>query len=284
MTDPASMAADPSSLTEPPPELDRRLFNESIERSMRVLGLFQYEKPTTIADVARTTGIGRSAAQRYVYTWHMLGYIKRADRGNGYVLTPKVLDIATRYLRTNTRLERAQAYLAECARRTLETVLWGELDGTDFVLLLRIPSPRSSNVNTPIGSRYPAHTSSSGLAMLAFMEPAAAAAVLDRSALVAYTAHTVTDRPTLDRMLAEVREKGYCITEQHYSRGAISISAPVFEQGERPVAAVNISTFLSRHSRQSAESELVPAVVETAQIISSILGNSGRSYGPFELG
>lgn len=277
------MPADPPP-NDPAPPLDRRLFNESIDRSMRVLGLFQYETPVSIADVARATEIGRSAAQRYVYTWHALGYIKRAERGSGYVLTPKVLDVATRYLRTNTRLERAQAYLAEAARRTAETVLWGELDGTDFVLLLRIPSPRTSNVITPIGSRYPAYTSSSGLAMLAFMATDEAAAILDRSRLVAHTAHTVTDRARIDELLADVREKGYCITEQTYARGAISVSAPVFEQGDRPVAAVNISTFLSRHSRQSVEAELVPAVVETAQVISSVLGNSGRGFGPLDGG
>lgn len=260
------------------PVRDPRLFNEALDKAMRLLGVFRYEEPLTIAEAARQADITRSAAQRYVYTWRELSYLKKAPEGGGFLLAPRVLDIASRYLQTNKRLERAQPYLAECGRRTLETVIWGEMDDTDFVLLFRFPSPRPLNVYTPIGKRYPAYSVASGLAILAFMPPAVAADVLDRSKLVPFTDHTVTDRRKLDRVLETVRKTGYCITEQTYSRGAISISAPVFDSKNVPVAAVNISTFLARHSRQNAEAELAPVVVETAQVISGLLGNSTKQF------
>lgn len=151
---------------------------------------------------------------------------------------------------------------------------WGELDGTDFVLLPRIPSQRSSSVNTPVGMRYPVHTSSSGLAILAFLPQDEADAILDRMVIQPRTPHTVRDREALQAMLAEVREAGYCITEQFYARGAISVSAPVFDASNRPIAAVNISTFLARHPRRSVEAELAPVVLETAHMISNVLGAS----------
>lgn len=265
-------------------ERDPRLFVDSLEKGMRVLALFNYDTALTISDVAQRTGIGRSAAQRYVYTWFELNYIRKAASGKGYVLTPRVLNGAMQYLRSNSSLERAQPYLADANRQTLETVLWGELDDTEFVLLFRIPSQRSVSVNTPIGMRYPVHTSSSGLAILAFLPPETAADILDRAPLIARTPYTLTDRAVLDATLADIRETGYCITEQAYARGGISVSAPVFDAADRPIAAVNISTLLARHSRASVEAELVPVVVGTAQLISGVLGNTGRSMPGVEAG
>lgn len=43
------------------------------------------------------------------------------------------------------------------------------------------------------------------------------------------------------------------------------------DSGNNVVAAVNISTVLVRHSRESVQNNLAPEVLETAQLISRLL-------------
>lgn len=252
---------------------DERIFVESVHKAMRVLDAFRCDTPLTIADIAQLTGIGRSAAQRFIHTWNVMGYIRKADGGKGYVLTPKALMPANRFLNSHYVLERAHPYLVEAVRRSQERVGYGELDGTDYVLLYQAPSARAFDLHNPVGTRYRAYLATSGLAIMAFLPDEDVEAILARSDLVAVTDHTITDRAGIMALLADVRQKGYCITEQLSSHSRISVSVPVFRTRSKVVGAVNISTLLVRHSRQSVETELMPIAVETARAISSIFSD-----------
>lgn len=265
-----------SSATVAPAGADPRLFVDSLDKAMRVLAVFRYDKPTSIADVAKLTGIGRSAAQRYVHSWHVLNYIRLAPSGKGYVLAPGGLGLTTQFLQSNFVLDRAQPYLMEVNRRTQETVFWGELDDLEFVLLLQIPGQGSTFFHANIGTRYPAIHSTSGLAILAFLPRAHADAIIERSVAMMLPSRTVMDRPAIQAILDNVRSTGFCITEQILFDGRISVSAPVFDARNQAIAAVNISTLLLRHSRQSVENELAPLVVEAAQAISTALGRNTK--------
>jgi IclR family transcriptional regulator, pca regulon regulatory protein len=248
---------------------DERLFVESAEKAMRVLEVFRCDKPHSVADVARLTGIGRSAAQRFIHTWLVMSYIRKAESGKGYVLTPRVLRTTHQYYRSHYVLERAHPYLVEAGRRAEERVGFGEIDDTDYVLLFQTPSPRSSDPFNIMGTRYPAYLSTSGLAIMAFLPKEEVDAILARTDLAAVTSHTITDPKAIHRLLAETRKKGYCITEQLSDYGRIAVSAPVFEGG-KVIGAVNISTLLVRHSRASVEAELMPIAFETARTVSAI--------------
>jgi len=252
---------------------DERLFVESVQKAMRVLEIFRCDKPISVAEIARMSGIGRSAAQRFVHTWLVMGHIRRDASGKGYVLTPQVLDLAHQYYRSHYVLQRAHPYLVDAGRRAQERVGFGELDGTDYMILYQTPSPRASDPFNPAGSRYPAYLATSGLAIMAFMPPEEVDDILARTNFVAPTKHTLTDVRAIRAFLSQIRQQGYCITEQFSDYGRISVSAPVFEAANKVIGAVNISSLLVRHSRQSVESELMPIAFETAQTISAIFQN-----------
>jgi IclR family pca regulon transcriptional regulator len=200
-----------------------------------------------------------------------MGHIRKREPGKGYVLTPRILTGANQYYRTHDVLKRAHPYLVEAGKRADERFGFGELDGTDYVLLYQTPSTRSSDPSNPVGTRYAAYLATSGLAIMAFMPRPEVEEILDRTRFEAVTEHTITDRGRIEALLDDIRQKGYCITEQLSSYGRISVSAPVFGKDGRVVAAVNISTLLVRHSRQTVESELMPIAFETARTISSII-------------
>src|SRR5579875_1854067 len=74
-----------------------RDFVLSLERGLAVLKAFDREHPRlTLAEVARTTGMTRAAARRFLLTLVELGYMGVSDRE--FFLRPRVLELGHAYL------------------------------------------------------------------------------------------------------------------------------------------------------------------------------------------
>jgi len=88
----------PSSSTSDDPE-DARAphFVQSLERGLAVIRAFdEHNVELTLSDVARSTGLTRAAARRFLLTLADLGYV-RTD-GRWFSLSPRVLELGYAYL------------------------------------------------------------------------------------------------------------------------------------------------------------------------------------------
>lgn len=249
------------------------LFIASLAKGIRVLECFDRNKRSlSLSEIAVASGIGKSAAQRAVYTLHALGYLRRDDHGRSYRLAPKVMALSRAYVASSDLVEAALPFIRQCNDSTGETVNLTELDGTDVVYLARAPGRHIVTIEISVGSRLPAYCVGPGLAMLAFSDPDKAKDILDRSDIRAHTANTVTDRAALSRWLDRIRIDGYVIADQLMFEGEHSIAAPVIGPDGKAIAAVNISTPASRSTLHDLQTKLVPAVIETARQISMKMG------------
>jgi DNA-binding IclR family transcriptional regulator len=70
---------------------------------------------------------------------------------------------------------------------------------------------------------------------------------------------------------AKVRAHGYSLTNQEAFVGDISVAAPIFNESEAVVAAVNIAVPWPRWSVERVEAELAPVVIGAAGSISRAL-------------
>ena len=130
-------------------EPDPRLFVGSMEKGMRVLELFnEHPMPLSIGDIAEKTLMGRSAAQRYVYTLHQLGYLNKDAESKKYFPALKLIGLVRGLHRHRSQRDLAYPLLQALAAETLETVSWVELDGDDVVV---------SSLNWTSGSADPDH-------------------------------------------------------------------------------------------------------------------------------
>lgn len=254
-------------------ESDQRLFNNSIEKGMRVLHAFGVERrQLNVAEIARTSGLDRSSAQRVVYTLHRLGYLRKDEATRRYRPSSRVLDFGSAYLVTDEPAARLPRYFSLIHRRTGEFVSLNELDGAEIVVVTRLPSRRLFSVNVQPGMRFPAFCTATGRAMLAFLPAETARAVLARSKRKPLTEHTVTDLTAIERALHRVRETGYCITEQEAVAGTTALGVPIFGAGGRPVAAIEFYLPLAEWPRERIERELAPPALEAGREMSRSLG------------
>ena len=77
-------------------------------KGMRVLELFnEHVTPLSIGDIADHTQMGRSAAQRYVYTLHQLGYLNKDTESKRYFPALKLLSLVRGIQRHHSQRELA---------------------------------------------------------------------------------------------------------------------------------------------------------------------------------
>lgn len=253
--------------------IDQRLFVGSVDKGLRVLRAFYNQpKPLSLTEIAERTGLGRSAAQRFIYTLKVLGYLRQDGKTRHYTLSPRVLDFGFAYLRNDSLVEQAFPYLLEASKRTDETVNLTELDDTEVIYVSRFPSRKVISVDIVLGARLPAFCTAPGRAMLAQLPPERARAILERSQIERRTPYTITDIGEIVASLDKVRQARYALSDQETFVGDISVAASVIDHNGAVLAAVNIAVPAPRWSADQAERELAPIVIETARAITKARG------------
>jgi len=269
---------DPNSFTPPavlalPPAPaigDDRLYVGSVRKALSVFYAFQEkDDPLSLSEIGERTGIGRSAAQRFVHTLRTLGYLQQDPVTRRYRLTARMLDFACAYLRNDALVAAAFGYLREASRRTGETVNLTRRDDDEIIFVARFPSTTVISADLVIGSRLPVFCTSPGRAMLAHLPSVVAEDILSTGPLHPRTCYTITDPATITARLEAVRRNGFETAFQETFAGDLSIAAPIFRKDGRVSAAVNIAVATPRWTPERLIEELAPVVVETAQAISA---------------
>jgi IclR family pca regulon transcriptional regulator len=252
------------------------LFNQSLEKGLAVLRAFSAKRRSmSLAEIAQASQMTKSSAQRMVFTLESLGYLKKHPRTRHYLLTPHVLELGFSYLDAHSLIEVGNPFLAELTRLTGETACLTEPTGVEMTYIARFVSASFVPVHMPIGSRVPMYCTGSGRAYLSALPEAEALALVQSSTRVAHTPHTRTEVDDIMASLQTVRDCGYAVNTQELFLGDMTIAAPVIGGNGRPVAAVHVVAPTSRWARADAESQLVPALMQCVQVLSS----SARSLG-----
>ncbi|MHA3902697.1 IclR family transcriptional regulator [Castellaniella sp. WN] len=245
------------------------LFIGSLEKAFKVLHAFDgARRHMSLADLARNTGLDRSATQRLVHTLEALGYLRRVPETRLYGLAPKLLQLSYNYIRANELIDKASPYLLDISRTVGETTNLHELDGADIVFLARFPGQHLVNVDITVGSRLPAFFTASGIAILSRLPEARRRDILAQTDLRPITPYTETDPQKLLDRVQRAAAKGYAVVKNETVLGDISIAAPVADHRGHTVSAINIAVPTTRWTLERVESELVQHVQVAATSIS----------------
>ncbi|AIT61663.1 IclR family transcriptional regulator domain-containing protein [Corynebacterium doosanense] len=240
---------------------------QSLIRGLAVIRSFSATAPRqTLAQVAEHTGLARATARRFLHTLVATGYA--ATDGSDFWLTPRVLELGYSYMSGLTLPSIAQPRLEQLSRVVDDSSSMSVMDGREIVYVNRVPVRRIMTVSITIGTRFPAHATSMGRVMLAGLSPEQRRDYLSTTELVALTPATIVDRHRLFDELETVSQQGWCIVDQELEPGLRSVAAPVYSPSGDPVAAINISTQTAVHSLDELHSRYLPAILDTAQIIS----------------
>jgi DNA-binding IclR family transcriptional regulator len=119
-----------------------------------------------------------------------------------------------------------------------------------------------------VGLAVPLHCSALGKVLLAF-----GAATMPAEPFEARTARTITTRAALAAELAEVRQRGYAVTDEELEPGLVAVAAPVFAGGPSAIAGISVSAPAVRMTADLITGTAA-ACVRAADALSAVLGGT----------
>ncbi|HEY2671237.1 MAG TPA: IclR family transcriptional regulator [Rugosimonospora sp.] len=253
-------------------------FVRSLDRGLAVIRAFDADHPElTLSDVARTTGLTRAAARRFLHTLVSLGYV-RSD-GRLFALRPKILELGYAYLSSQSLPEVAMPHLEQLVERVHESSSVSVLDGDEVVYIARVATKRIMTVAISVGTRFPAFATSMGRVLLAGQSSDWLDGYLLSAELRPLTPHTIAEPVRLRAELMRIRRQGWALVDQELEEGLCSVAAPIRDGHGRVVAAINVSAHASRRSVEDIRRDLLPPLLETAKLIGDDLGGSVAPAG-----
>jgi IclR family transcriptional regulator, pca regulon regulatory protein len=232
--------------------VQRRETMGGLAKGLAVIRAFTRERATlSLSDVAALTNMPAATARRCLLTLEELGYVTR--NGRQFVLRPKVLQLGAAYLESMNIETLTKTLLEELAGSTGDSAALCVLDGTETVYVARASVRTLIRLEAHVGSRFPAHATSTGRALLAGLSPERLQRYFDTATFETLTNRTVVDPARLRQLIEDCRRTGYSAVEDELAYGVVALAVPVFDQYGRVVAALNSSS----HSRRISKAKLV---------------------------
>jgi IclR family pca regulon transcriptional regulator len=249
----------------------------SLAKGFRILEAFTAHEPElTMAEVARRAKVDNATAFRFLNTLVGSGYVERVPDAKLFRLTTKVLDLGFNAIARSDLRTQARPILRNLVGAINEAASVGVLDGANILYVERIQAGLARlGVDMRIGSRVPAYATAIGHAVLAWLPRPAQIAVLRGQPRPQLTPTTQTDLDALLARLAQVKRRGYAVSNQETVPGLYVLAAPVLDSDGVPLAGISIAAPAIQTTLKDFEAAGARPIVQAASALSRALQASG---------
>lgn len=250
--------------------------NGPMARWVRVLEAFAEQGEWGVRDLARSSGIPRSATHRILHDMAGLGLLSKTDEPGRFRVGPDLARIGSGVAEHLEVQRVARSILEETAARIGETI----------VLAVYDPQRRKFSAVDAVETNHPIryiweslrdwselHLGSSGKGILAFLEQAEQNAILDRLPDPIPGRHRLS-KARLRRELEAARRRGYVVSHGERYEGAVGVSAPIRDARGR-IAGDLIATWPDNRTSDAKETSAGSVVRAAADEVSRRLGWNG---------
>ena len=240
---------------------DKTRTSQTLARGLTILNCFrENQSEMGIKDLAGQLALPQTVVARLVATLVQFGYLYQNPQTKKYLL-----GIAAFTLGLNAELalplkHTASPFLERLAQASKETVSLNIVDPVtmDGVCIASIDSPAQIKLTTRVGSVRPLHRGASRKVLLAYMEGWQQDQYMTRLNLDA------ASQRLLRSEIAEIRERGYAVSEEELDEGAFAVAAPVLSKDGKLLAGIALAGPLFRKTPESL-AKWILLVTQTAQ-------------------
>ncbi len=246
----------------------------AVERALDVLLCFTNQTPElTMTQIAEQVGIHKSTAHRLLATLENKRFIQRDQDTGIYRLGIRLLQMAYLTLEQNDLRRLAAPFMHRLCDLYEENIDLTLLDDTEVIFVNIFEGPQRVKLAAAIGQRLPAFATASGKAILGFMPEKLVRQILDRG-MPQLTPYTLNTPDALFENFKSIRELGYAISEQELEEQINAVAAPIFDQGNHPIASIAVAGPAYRLTRERMR-EIGPGLVATTREIGQEFAMAG---------
>lgn len=251
---------------------------QAVRRALTLLNAFDDAQPERgLGELARVAGLNKTTTFRLLSALEGEGLVSKSAGGETYRLGPAAITLGARAMRSNSLYTVSRPELEALAAQTGETATLEILVGTDMLILDEVRGQFLIGATPEIGTRWPAHTTSTGKAILAFLPRRAVETLLPQT-LESRTKKSTTDSFRFLSELERIQKLGYATAVEELEAGFVAVGAPVLDHTRSVVAAISLGGPKARFTHERI-TEIAPLVKQAAARISGKLGfvDEGRT-------
>lgn len=222
-----------------------------------------------LTEISHRVGIPKTTVFRYLRTLETCGFVVRNDDTDLYSLGMRIYQLGRA---VNERLqfrELAIPHMERLRDRFNETVNLGVLEGSEVMYIEMVESRHSLRMQAEVGSRDPVYTTALGKAILAYL-PRDQRELHLPATLIPRTENTLIDRAALEADLQRTWERGFAIDNQENELGARCLGVPIFDSSGHVVAAMSVSSPVSRLTEEREE-DIIASLIQTGKEVTAKL-------------
>jgi DNA-binding IclR family transcriptional regulator len=241
-----------------------------VQRAVRLLRHIADGDPVaSVSETSKALKINRTTLLRLLHTLEAEGFVQRRNGESGYQVGLSLITLSARVIFSQDMMRVADPILASLAEAVEMSAHLGVLDDAYVLYVLRRTpnAPLASNIR--IGSRLPAHATTMGRAILAYMNTPDVDEIFRGKPLLRFSANTPTTMGELHAALKQARRDGFVWSMGFFEPSIGSAAVPVLDFAGAPVAALNVSgpldLFRDKSRRRLIKQELSAAGLEVSQ-------------------
>jgi len=226
---------------------------QAVIRALRLLKAFSPATPElTLEQLRATLGLTKTTTHRLLAALESEGLIERNSSLNTYHLGRELVALGSQALLTGDLRAIVRPTLERVAAESEESTTLEVLVGDQMLIVDGVKGRYRVSAGLDIGTRWPAHATSSGKSVLAGLSESRREPIL-RAPMSRYTEHTVIDPEALRTELETIRTDGYAVASEELEAGYVAVAAAFRGPLGDVAGAISVGGPLSRFSRRRIE-------------------------------
>ncbi len=249
---------------------------QSLERGLAVLEGVLKNGPVGVTELSLELDLDKTIVHRLLNTLQTIGYVSQ-DTNRKYLVGPRLRVVSAKTLASLNLRALALPYMQALTEYTKGVSHLAKMAESRAVYIERVHHPSLPVTSTDVGGQSPGYCSAAGKVLWAYLPQSELNDLLDKTEFRTHTVNTITDRPTLQQHLAEVREQGYAIDREEHRLGLVGVGAPVLDHTGNVIASICVAGLASR-SDAEVLAGIRDQVLTASRGLSTEMGYSSEEF------
>ncbi|WP_084630679.1 IclR family transcriptional regulator [Desulfovibrio aminophilus] len=246
------------------PQDDKYYMMLSLEKALFVAETMATKNNWQLKTLSAACSIPKGTLQRILRTFEDLGYVRQVERGGAYALTLKFYKLGKQIVSQSNMTALLQPILQKLREKVDETVNLSVLSGIEMVVVHQNTSGHALQMDSIVGTSFPAYLSASGKVFLAFLTEDELRNFIKE--LRRTNIDINSDKINLIyKEIESTREKGIGLDFEELFKGIRCIAAPVFDDSGKIIATISCSVPTVRLDRVLAHKLLTEIPLAAAE-------------------
>jgi DNA-binding IclR family transcriptional regulator len=242
---------------------------QSVENALDILeSLADDSVDSTLPSLAEKLGISRNKAFRLLATLENRGLVQREEHSGVYRIGLNTVGLAQRFIKGASLIKHAHPVMEELAKRHDEAVYLTVLMGEDVLFLDMVDCAQSVKAAPLVGKKFPFFTNAAGKVIKALES----GDLLEKFLRKSKRKLAPEELQRLESEMDEIRRKGVAVDCGGLGEGIIGVAVAVKDYAGKVVGAITVLGPAFRLLTDRVENEIVPSLLEGAEMLSMKFG------------